>query len=233
MRSLIEALRPRSGDWRHLCITASGVALIIAAYDVGLNRNQVFVAILTALFVSLSVFATDLRRAIAIITAGTLLAAFPMPLAPLQLSDPAMVTDRVSGTTALPAGEVWQYSFTLTDIDDWHYKCGRFEPLLYIDGMGLNESSVDVAIDAASLRDQPKFVKSNVFDEIQLPIDLTDVRRFNISLMAKPNAKPSIRVAPETDGTIIYSDAVFLELKNPKCTIIYETTRRVVPRKTI
>jgi hypothetical protein len=226
--SFTEIFRAQPDDVRQALRTGLGAIVILTTHAVGLNGNQVFIAVVLAAFVTVSMIVTSRRAALTMIAAAGTLAACPMRVAPLTIEDPTAVTDRGLFTAAIPAGQTWQYSFTLTDADDRERECGSFESTIYIDGGQLKDETVNIRLDGAPLLAPPTFLNSNGLDQIRVGTNVTGIRSLSVSIAAKPGATPGIRVAPETDGTTIYTDSVFLELKNPKCTVIYETIRRVL-----
>lgn len=219
-------------NWRAFVPAALILLSPAAAYLVGRNQNALFLSILTAL--ALCVVCATPRRWVAYLIA--LAAAWwtwsPSPMKTPSLYAPAVVNELRFTASRLPDNEQWRYTFSLRDLASHVDECGAMPATIYIDGGQLSADTIEVQVDGVKT-EPPRFVKSNGLDQIQLGADVSHASTVSVLLRSRPGTTPAIRVGPETLGAAIYSDAVFVELKNERCTVLYQTRRETLsPRHT-
>jgi hypothetical protein len=219
---------PAAGDLRLWFAAIPAMSMIYAVYRFEVNHNLLYLSILAAGFVALALLARRARSLILLVIACAILALVPRRIDVPLYQDPGQVDDRQYFTATIPPGAVWRYTFTLNELEERRRQCGTLPPRVYIDGNRLNAETVEVRLHGAVAAEPPVFLRSNGLDQIQVTPDLTAVRQFSVDLEARPGRDPAIRLGPEVRGDQLLSDSVFLELKNPTCTVIYQTPRRVL-----
>lgn len=217
------------GDLRFLLVILPGVVVVEEANRRGINLNLLYLLLLLSIYVWLAAAVTRVRTAVLLFALLAFLALVPQKIQIPAFQDPAPVDDDQMYTATIPEGQTWWYTFTLTGLEGHLARCGPLPGTLYIGGDRLNESTIGVRLDGTTMTKAPHFSRVNGLDQMQVVPSLDGVHRFSVGLTPMPNRKPGIRLGPETDGKIVYSDSVFLELKNDNCTILYETLRRVEP----
>jgi hypothetical protein len=211
-------------------MTALGVLIIVSPYLSGRNQNQLFLVILLAAFLTVATVVRSTIGGSALLLATAIVAWFPADLPEVKLVDPGKVDRRDLLLEMIPVQRRWRYTFTLRDVGRLHPECNEHpeSSAVYVDGIGLDDSGVEVGVEGTTWRKPPELRKKYALDQILLTPATDGVPEFSISLTAKPGGSPGIRLGPEPPGPFVFSDAVFLELKDPRCTIIYETRREVV-----
>lgn len=223
----------RAGSFRPWLLIVPGVIVVAAVYDRGVNLNLLYLSMILGVYVTLAVAVNRAAVGVVLLAGMTVFVFKPRPLAVANLLDPAHVDDRQVFTATIPAGDTWRYTFTLKDLDERRRECGELPPVIYVDGNRLTDATTQVHLEGAALASPPRFLFANGLDQIQIVPSLDGVTRFELWLSAKPGQQPAIRIGPEiVGGTHVYSDSVFLELKNSACTVLYQTPRRSPPTTT-
>ncbi len=210
---------------RHLVAGALGVLLYVVAYWGGINTNLLFLMLVLSAYTTLVLLVGTLTGVGAVLALCFSLLRFPLNIPVVKLVEPGQV-DADERTSIIPAGQTWHYSFTLTDFEKWRRECGPLAGTVYINGIRLTNSTVDIRPIGTSWLAAPKYLKAYSLDEVQLTPELRGIREFSVSLAARDGSAPAVRQAPETDGVNIYHDAVFLELKSDRCSVLYHALRR-------
>ena len=221
MRSSTEGPPLRRAPVVPLLLTA---ALLSGSYAFERNQNLVFLTILAA--VALAILAATRSRVIANVTVAMagFWAFWPAAVSLPPFIDPAVVDNHTARTSRIGATEQWNYRFTLRGLDRHTARCGHLQGMLFLDGENLNAATIDVVVDGAPAS-PPEFLRSNTLDQIRIAVALDGQPAVVVRLRPKPGQTPEIRVGPEALGSTIFSDAVFLELKNDNCTVLYQTLR--------
>lgn len=205
----------------------AGLLVIASVKLSGVNHNLLFLSLLASIHMFLAATVTTRRRGALLVAITATLALFPREVPAPALVEVAPAHARRAFNAVVPSGQAWRYDFTLTDLAGHYARCGGLPGMVYVTGEGLAESTIAVRLVGTTWSAAPKFVKSNNLDQIQISPILPGVQKFSVILTATSGSTAAIRLGPETDGRQVFSDAVFLELKNRRCTILYETPRLV------
>jgi hypothetical protein len=218
----------RREEGRHAVVIALGALVVVLPYLLEYNDNQVFLLLVLVSYVTIAVVLRRTAARAVLLAVCIILAWFPAEIPEAKMVDPGPV-DRNQFTQTIPLQRRWRYTFTLRDIAQRHPECGQYPAsgIVYVDGTGLDEANLRLEIEGAKWLKPPELVKSGSLDQLRLTPDLAGVREFSIMLSAKPGGSPALRLGPESSGMIIYSDSVFLEFKDDKCTVIHETRRAI------
>jgi hypothetical protein len=221
-------LRLRAADHIRLMTWAAGGLVLLITRLTGINYNFLYLLIAFSLFGTATIAVTRPRVAVAAVALLALLLWFPRKIpAPTEI-DPAPVDDTQMFTATIPQGVEWRYHFDVSALPN-HRDCGDMTPTLYADGDRLKDATVSVRLEGTSAKTPFVFTRSNGLDNIVIAPVVDGIREFTLVLTAKPDQKPAIRIGPETNGTQVFSDSVYLEVKNAQCTIQIQTLRAAGP----
>jgi hypothetical protein len=196
------------------------------SYYYGRNQNAVFLAILAAVTFSIVCSARRRSTAYAAALASGFWVLSPIVVSPPPLVDPAAVDNYNLLTARINAGEQWRYEFTLRGLDRHVHDCGALTGRFYIAGENMTAATLAVTIEGTTAG-EPEFLQSNGLDQVVVTAEATTEKTVAVVLRARPGQTPAMRLGPESVGRVIYSDAVFFELRNPQCTIVYHSMRDV------
>lgn len=229
LRWLTDILWGRAGDPQRLVTVAAGTAVVVVVHAVGVNNNWLYLLILLAVYVVIAVALRRVRDWIVLFTVLAGIAMAPRKIPAPEFLDPATPSDRTKFVAVIPDTQTWRYTFTLNGLDRHVAECGLLRGTLHIDGDRLQDRTIDLRITGTVLMTEPIFGRSNGLDTIEAAPVLDGVRQFSVLLTAKAGEAPAIRLGPEIHGMRVFSDSVYLEMKNANCTVVYETLRQVEP----
>ena len=197
----------------------AGGAVFLLVWMLDLNRNLLYLAmILSAYICGLTVTRTLLGRTGVLIGVTVLLLAVRTEI-PL----PAYIPLPEGQEVILESSERWQYHFPLYNREAHKKACGILSGYLYVYGHDLEELTItanEVRIDDLSVYAGSDFP----IGRTALPVTGQDLM---IGLSPKPGEHTSIRQGSEAFGFTLYPDAVFVNLENERCRIIYHAQRSV------
>jgi len=230
---IIDALRNISLRFRHECFVISGIAVFGAIYLFSLNRNLLYLSLLWVIYIISSALFTRFKEMLVGLVVCVFLVVAPVNIPGVKFVDPAPYTETINQGYvmhyALPKSlEIWQYVFQVDEIEHHQLECGgNLQGRLLIDGLDL--SGLEISLGGNASAGSTQQIIKYAIEEIQIPLDVSASGRVVISLRVKMGTSPKIFLGPEAHGFDVYSDAVWLEFKNERCSVLYHAQRRVIP----
>ena len=125
---------------------------------------------------------------------------------------------------------VWIFNFNISSLPGYKADCKeKLEANLFIDGMDLSELKIFLGDECEPYNGVPH--KKYGIDQIMVPINLSSEKNIQVRLTSKGKQSPSIHIGTESYKFEKYQYAVWLELKNSSCTILYHSQRKLESRR--
>jgi hypothetical protein len=228
----IDMLRKACERFQRECFIASGIAAFGTIYLFSFNRNILYLGLLAATYIVSSAFFTSPRIMLVVLASFAFLAASPAGIPKATFIKPSKGYRFIKGNYYEQPGPggTWQYKFQVSRLEQYQLECGgALQGSLIIDGRDLDGFVIDFGSGGYSIKDGILVDKGLNAQHLSIPLEKDISGEFVVSLRRKTDAPARIFIGAETDGSDIYSDAVWLEFKNERCSVLYHAKRQVVP----
>jgi len=223
---LLGAARRRHGTWPPVVL---GAVALGAAYLIGENRNLLYLSLLLAAAVIVSLALRRWWTVLLGLGACAYIACVPAEVRDLGALYPAprdIPGAENMWVTGIGPDETWTYRFTVGDLGK---PVGGADPngLLYIDGRNL--ANLVVSVQERTVRGSAFSVKKNGLDHVAIPLGPVRAGVVTVELRGSPSGLPKIFHGPEVHGLEVYRDAVWLEFTAGGNRSVYHAQRSPAP----
>ncbi len=214
---------------RFWVVSGVGGALLAIVFLTKINQNLLFLSMLFAAFVVVSLFLRQWWTALLGLGSCAYLACVQGEITVVHLFDPAPHDVRgESWASPINQGQSWRYHFNIGDIRKFE-QSGPFSGFLYIDGHDL--SALLIEVQGKTFKGSLVAVAKIGIEHIAIPIEPGASGFIDVLLQPLPGSTPGIYIGPEVHGSTVYSDAVWLEFTGGRQRLIYHAVREATAAK--